>query len=667
MDKPFSAYSGEQPYVFVCYAHEDESIVYPEISWLRDKGINIWYDEGISAGKIWRRELAQAIQGSFKLLYYISGASLRSVHCNREIEYALDRSIEVVPVYLDETELTPELDLALNRVQALYRSQNSNYLERLLNALGQSPIATDQQQLVTPRQSGRRITQSVGVGFMVVLLGIAVWWYWPRINEVPEPGGRAYDSSATTEEALSEISVAVLPFTNMSTDPEQEFFSDGIAEDVLNELAKNAALTVRPRSSSFAFKNTDLDLQAIGQRLRVTHVLEGSVRRSGERIRISTQLSEVGNNRTIWSERYDRELTDVFAVQDAVVVEILSALNVQFGGAPSGRYIPGIEAYEAFLLGRDYYLRNQVEQSEKWLKTAVGLDPSYADAWAVRALNLGWFIAAGFAPPDSGVHATKAQLFNRTALDLDPANTNALASSALSMFYRDRSYEAAVNELVRLVTVHPNNETAHLYLCYVLTAIGRLDITSKVAVKLAALSPESMGAQMPRISVLIQSGSFDEARSAVEEFEGRFGHPLMSIIFSIATADVEKLQNVLEQAPSHWAPWQPFYLALVPYLKGDYQKAREIILPLKRVQGYQSYLQRSYVALVERDLDAAFAYYYKAVSAAESLAIQQIQPRAEWRQAFPEFYADPRYAQLLGDFRLDPESVAKMQLDELPF
>ena len=103
MEKPFPAYQGDEPYVFVCYAHEDATLVYPEISWLRDKGINIWYDEGISAGKIWRRELAQAIQGSFKLLYYISGASLRSVYCNREIEYALDRSIEVVPVYLDET------------------------------------------------------------------------------------------------------------------------------------------------------------------------------------------------------------------------------------------------------------------------------------------------------------------------------------------------------------------------------------------------------------------------------------------------------------------------------------------------------------------------------------------------------------------------------------
>ena len=112
MDKPFPAYIGDEPYVFICYAHEDGKIVYPEISWLRDQGINIWYDEGISAGKVWRRELAEAIQGASKLLYYISDASLRSEHCNREIEYALDKSIEVVPVYLDETKLTPELDLA---------------------------------------------------------------------------------------------------------------------------------------------------------------------------------------------------------------------------------------------------------------------------------------------------------------------------------------------------------------------------------------------------------------------------------------------------------------------------------------------------------------------------------------------------------------------------
>ena len=123
METPFSAYRGDEPYVFVCHAHDDSAGVYPEIEWLHDQGINLWYDEGISAGKVWRAEIAEAIQGASKFLYYISAASLASEHCNREVDYALNKGFEIVAVYLEEADLTPELDLALNRVQTLHRDQ----------------------------------------------------------------------------------------------------------------------------------------------------------------------------------------------------------------------------------------------------------------------------------------------------------------------------------------------------------------------------------------------------------------------------------------------------------------------------------------------------------------------------------------------------------------
>ncbi len=166
MDKPFAAYKGDESYVFVCYAHEDSAVVYPEMAWLNDQGVNIWYDEGISAGKVWRRELAEAIQGASKIVYYISKASLQSEHCNREIEYALDKEVEVVPVYLDETELTPELDLALNRVQALHRDQDANYSQHLLNALRQAtivepPMVELQREKRSRRSGASRIQYAV--------------------------------------------------------------------------------------------------------------------------------------------------------------------------------------------------------------------------------------------------------------------------------------------------------------------------------------------------------------------------------------------------------------------------------------------------------------------------------------------------------------------------
>ncbi len=143
MDQPFPAYQGDEPYVFVCYAHDDNAVVYPEMQWLRDQGVNVWYDEGISAGKVWRAEIAEAIQGAAKFLYYISAASLASDHCDREINFALDHHKNVLPVYLEDVALTTDLEVGLSRVQALFRDQDASYRQHLLNALGRMNIVDE--------------------------------------------------------------------------------------------------------------------------------------------------------------------------------------------------------------------------------------------------------------------------------------------------------------------------------------------------------------------------------------------------------------------------------------------------------------------------------------------------------------------------------------------
>jgi len=137
MDRPFPAYKGNEPYVFVCYAHEDKAIVYPEIQWIYEQTVNVWYDEGISAGKNWRAEIGLSLESSSRVLFYISQQSLKSDHCNREINFALDEGKEIVPVYLEDVTLTPDLKIGLNRVQALHRESvpDDNYRSALLSAL----------------------------------------------------------------------------------------------------------------------------------------------------------------------------------------------------------------------------------------------------------------------------------------------------------------------------------------------------------------------------------------------------------------------------------------------------------------------------------------------------------------------------------------------------
>ena len=164
MEKPFSAYRGEDPYVFVCYAHANDQIVYPEIEWLKLQGVNVWYDEGISAGKIWRSEVGEAIGNASRIIFYISEASLASDHCSREINFALDELKDVIPVYLEEITLTTDLQVGLSSVQALHRDQDPRYRDHLLGAAKEASHIPEKHSLV----STARKNSQLPLGLMLV-------------------------------------------------------------------------------------------------------------------------------------------------------------------------------------------------------------------------------------------------------------------------------------------------------------------------------------------------------------------------------------------------------------------------------------------------------------------------------------------------------------------
>jgi TolB-like protein/Tfp pilus assembly protein PilF len=661
VEKPFPAYRGSDSYIFVSYSHTDEDDVFAQIRWLQDQGINVWYDAtGIGAGSEWNEEIARAIKGANRFLCFITPNSIASEHCRRELSFAQSEGRQVVVCHLQETDLPDGLRLSLENRQAIlkHRLSENDYHSALVRALSSGAIQESQRARTQTPRTGTWMSLA-GVALTVILIIGSAWWYLgPTLDELP----------AMTV-ASGDLAIAVMPFTNMSNDPDQEFFSDGIAEDILNELAKNRRLIVRPRASSFALKHAGLDIESLGTRLKVTHILEGSVRRSGSRIRVTAQLSDVAGNRSVWSDRYERELTDVFAVQDAIVEEIHSALNAQIGGSGADRFVPGIEAYEAFLFGRYQFNRLLFDESEHWLKVAVELDPSYAEAWAYLAQNITWRTAAGF-NPSAGEHAAKRREYVETALRLDPSNATARGVWALSeLLYTDRDYERSVNELIRLVTEYPNNEAGHFYLTLALGTIGKLELATKVVERYADLSPESAIAQMTRASYFIQTGTLEEARLAVQEFEARFDNPYSARMLAIQTRDIDALKKIEERGNLDVsAPVRQYFSALIPYLQGDYQGAAEKVSPLKSPDGYVPFLAQSWAALIRRDLDGSFKYYYQAVEAAEPSAIATIQQgRATLKQVFPEFYADPRYQEMLRHFGLDSESVAKMDVLSLPF
>ncbi len=244
---------------------------------------------------------------------------------------------------------------------------------------------------------GNRVDVNFTDGGEVTVKNIArpirIWKWHPDGDAVPDP---AIARSATPETAESDPpSIAVLPFNNMSGDAEQEYFSDGITEDIITDLSKIAGLLVIARNSSFAYKGKNPDIRTVGRELGVRSVLEGSIRRAGNRVRITAQLINATNGAHLWAERYDRDLTDIFAVQDDVTRCIVEALKVKLTPAEAANIADtptsNFEAHDLFLRGRELirgtkWSREIFEQAVALFTRAIELDPNYAEAYAGLAM-----------------------------------------------------------------------------------------------------------------------------------------------------------------------------------------------------------------------------------------------------------------------------------------
>jgi eukaryotic-like serine/threonine-protein kinase len=242
-------------------------------------------------------------------------------------------------------------------------------------------------------------------------------------------------------------SVAVLPFTNMSGSTDDEYFSDGISEEITNVLTRMGGLRVAARTSAFAFKGAREDLRAVGEKLNVATVLEGSVRRAGNRVRVTVQLVDVVDGYHLWSERFDRELTDIFAIQDEIAAAVAEKLKVALAANVAGRGAAGtsnLEAYDLYLQGRALQLQRGagIFRGRELFERAVALDPEYVDALAMLADSSRLMGLYGHAPPHDTMPRAKAAAEN--ALRLRPDHAEALATLAdVSMVYEFDEARAA--------------------------------------------------------------------------------------------------------------------------------------------------------------------------------------------------------------------------------
>jgi serine/threonine protein kinase len=243
--------------------------------------------------------------------------------------------------------------------------------------------------------------------------------------------------------AAAMASIAVLPFANMSGDKENEYFSDGLSEEIINELAHVSGLKVIARTSAFAFKGKQEDIRKIAETLGVNNILEGSVRRAGNRVRVMAQLITALDGSNLWSERYDREMADIFVIQDEIAQAIAAALKMRLSEARRG-YNPPLPAYEAYLRARHYmaaFTRESLARSRQFFEAAIALDSGFAPAHSGLAMSLIASVLPGLSPAREAMPLARAAA--QRALDLDPDSQEAHAALAMFAALFDFDWEEA--------------------------------------------------------------------------------------------------------------------------------------------------------------------------------------------------------------------------------
>ncbi len=320
----------------------------------------------------------------------------------------------------------------------------------------------DRSQSIT-RKTGHTLDRSI-IAILVIALAYFVWESQKGSESiVPSPAGETSKEAGeqlTLTPAAQTKSVAVLPFVNMSSDPEQEFFSDGISEEILNALAQVKELKVAGRTSSFAFKGQNQDLRKIGEALGVANILEGSVRKSGSKVRITAQLIQVKDGFHLWSETFDRELTDIFAIQDEISATILQQLKAELVGEETVTVARAdTKAYDLYLLASQrIYERNQasLQMASDLLQQAVAIDPEYAPAYAQLGITTLLLSEAAYGNLPNQEAGATALKFLQKALALDPKNAEALAGMGLYHINIDTDYADAIAVLEQSVAINPN-------------------------------------------------------------------------------------------------------------------------------------------------------------------------------------------------------------------
>jgi serine/threonine-protein kinase len=441
---------------------------------------------------------------------------------------------------------------------------------------------------------------------------------------------RAALEQVSVKPAQDQPSIAVLPFSNMSADKENEYFSDGLAEEILNALVRIPGLKVTARTSSFAFRGKEQDIRGIAEALDVKTILEGSVRRAGNRVRVTAQLINAADGYHLWSERYDREMTDVFAVQDEIAAAIAAALKLKLAGEAAAvhRHTPNLPAYEANLKGRHHMLKATPEgwaRGKEFLEQAIALDPQFADPHAQLAGQYFVLWANGLRPAREMVPLIRAEAQKAVDLSFDSAHV-LLAAVAAGYDYDWK--EAERHFQIAMADTQAPPERNLLYASFFLMPSGRLQEAVTLLEKTVALDPLHVPIRSNFALCLMSAEMYDraieEARKALEIDERLWIAYVPLVIVYVIRGMMTEALAAAEKGYQH-APWNTRVIALLAGVlarMGEQGRAQTLLDQLSKAQaGFVTPGSTALYHMICSDVDAAADWYEKAVELRDPILI----------------------------------------------
>jgi eukaryotic-like serine/threonine-protein kinase len=469
----------------------------------------------------------------------------------------------------------------------------------------------------------------------------------------------ALENTETKPSETQQPSIAVLPFVNMSGDKEQEYFSDGLAEEIINALTQIPGLKVIARTSSFAFRGKEQDITKIAEALRVRTILEGSVRKAANRIRVTAQLIDAADGSHIWSERYDRDMTDVFAIQDEISQAIAGKLRVHLSGDRPmvKRQTENMEAYNLYLKGRHQFYRATLESNQKsklYYEQAIALDPDYSLAWYGLAKRFWWTGYAGLMSPKTANAQSEQAL--RKALDLDETLPEAHGMLGLLLGI-EYDWEGAEREFRIALDLNPKSDEVLINYSWFLLCAQRLKEALSVIQKALELDPLSLILQHIFGLYHYYRRQWDEAinhwRISLDldaSNSSAYQYLSQSYIQKGMIGEGIRAAETLAERYSRI----PLVLGILgsAYAKaGRNEEARKVLAELQDLAGKAYVLPTAFawIYLALKEIDHCFDYMEKAVEERDQWIFHMILD-----SSLDPFRSHPRYQALLRKMNLEP-------------